>query len=137
MSRSIRQHSYVPFTGKPYIHYNGIPYQRNNDNNYNEHSRRTIVRTNELDQKIIPSVPTNGMDGVRQLVGSSPARQNLNISGNQNAWSNYGIFDNPNIQLQRSNINGTNDDAWSQLQRKDNIFQRYQVSSSRQNNLFC
>jgi|SRR5271154_1109940 len=61
MSRNMNVHSYVPFTGKPYIYYNGIPYVVKNSRNCDEHPYRTIVRTNVDDCRIVRSVPVGGM----------------------------------------------------------------------------
>jgi hypothetical protein len=110
------QHSYVPFTGKPYIHYNGVNYgnkmgcgsagQQHGQhgkhmwNHKQEHPYRTIVRSNIDDKKIINTVPVNGMGHVSQLV--------------------------KDIDSRRCAIG----DAWPEFVRKDNIWARYEKYSN-------
>ena len=67
MSSNIHRHSYVPFTGKSYIYYNGVQYERQHHPSIyqNEHPDRTIIRTNELDKTIINRVPLNGMNNMK------------------------------------------------------------------------
>ena len=56
MSRDPFQHSFVPYTGKPYIAYHGVPIQMQFHCTPNPaHPRRTILQTNE-DQVDVRSV---------------------------------------------------------------------------------
>uniref|UniRef100_A0A6C0LVM7 Uncharacterized protein n=1 Tax=viral metagenome TaxID=1070528 RepID=A0A6C0LVM7_9ZZZZ len=65
------EHSYVPYTGKPYIYYNGVGYQFKYTNPlYNmltEHPDRTIIRWNESDCMIKDHIPLKGMGDPRYL----------------------------------------------------------------------
>ena len=60
MSRTMLNHSYVEYTGEPYIYYNGVSYQPCTETCYQEHPSRTIVRTNICDDILVDRVPLNG-----------------------------------------------------------------------------
>ncbi|AGF85092.1 hypothetical protein QJ854_gp690 [Moumouvirus goulette] len=51
------RYSYTNFSGNPYIHYNGVPYDINIDNRqrllHNNNNNRTIIRSN---QNTCPSI---------------------------------------------------------------------------------
>lgn len=59
-SRDPSQHSYVPYTNKPYIYYNGVPIQTEFHCTQNPaHPYRTILQTNDnvVDVRAILSRP--------------------------------------------------------------------------------
>lgn len=65
MSKNISRHSYTTYTGKPYIHYQGVPINAQTcayiQSNQPLQNNRTIIRANQ---------------------------PNFAISGNSNAWAN-------------------------------------------------
>ena len=75
------RYAFVNFTGKPYIHYHGISYNKPANNqvinnqmiNLNE-PERTIIRTN--------NVPVNGVNDIN------------NFQNNPSTWSNFDKNDN-------------------------------------------
>ena len=79
------RYAFVNFTGKPYIHYHGIPYNKpENDQaiNFNE-PERTIIRTNQPNRVITGTVPVNGTDNINNF------QNNQNNQNNQNIWPNF------------------------------------------------
>lgn len=88
MSCNINRHAYTNFSGKPYIHYNSVPF--NAQAKYipqNGQQHRTIIRTNDQGN-FAQHVPYNGMD---KLFG---ATQIVDYPYNGDNWSNFVRKDN-------------------------------------------
>jgi len=63
---NIKRHSYVDYTGKPYIYYHGVPYEKPVYTPYVEPDR-TVIRSLQSNRQIINHVPDNGMGLINKM----------------------------------------------------------------------
>ncbi len=135
MSNNINRYAYTDFTQKPYIHYHGIPFQKNNCGINNNDQNRTIIRTlqnSPASQYVIPA-PAN-----QQFISQAPVTQSYQLSAPVPKKQQPAAPINNNVPVPINSThpyNQTNNagniapntfsDAWSNFVRKDKIFERY------------
>ena len=77
------RHAYVNFTGKPYIYYNGVTYDKTSDQfgtNSNDKLNRTSIRTILPNKTFSTQVPLNGFDNLANMKNQNNSPINLRMA---------------------------------------------------------
>lgn len=106
MSRSMNQHAFTDFTGKPYIYYQGVPYEQNNNCcNKKEYPFRTIVRTITSNGNIVNHVPLNGLGRLQAISNFTANNTTCKVP---DTWANCARKDNMFISYTKNSNYGAN-----------------------------
>ena len=161
-NQNTNRHAFVDFTPKPYIHYHGIPYQKQqlcsqdyDNQNYNNQilsstmplgqNDRTIIRTNQpnntpspmvvpSNQQFLSQAPVNQQNKIqlKKLSLGTPNTNHLTnapvipYNSQQARVPNYDQLDGlNNVMVYQLQFPSNYDDSWSNLVRKDNLFNHY------------